>query len=61
VTLPLSEVLSWKPGSQIVLNAGPDSMVGMEAGGVPLFEGRMGRKNNKVAIRVEDRARPKDR
>jgi len=61
VTLPLSEVLSWKPGSQIVLNAGPDSMVGMEAGGVPLFQGRMGRKNNKVAIRVEDRARPKDR
>ncbi len=57
VTLPLSEVLAWKPGSQLILNAGPNSMVDMQAGGVPIFQGRMGRKNNKVAIRIEDRAR----
>lgn len=57
VTIPLSEVLDWRPGSQIVLNAGPDSMVDMQAGGVPIFSGRMGRKNQRVAIRIEDRAR----
>jgi len=57
VKIPLSEVLNWKPGSQIVLSAGPDSLVEMQAGGVPIFGGRMGRKNNKVAIRIEDRVR----
>jgi len=57
VSIPLSEVLSWEPGSQIILNAGPNSNVEMEAGGVPIFQGRMGRKNNNVAIRIEDRAR----
>ena len=60
LTVPLSEVLSWKPGSQIVLNAGPDSMVDMQAGDIPIFQGRMGRKNNKVAIRIEDRARSQE-
>lgn len=57
VTVPLSEVLSWEPGSQIMLNAGPDALVDMQAGGVPIFAGRMGRKNQKVAIQIEDRAR----
>lgn len=60
VMMPLSEVLAWKPGSQIVLNAAPDSPVNISSSGVPLFMGQMGRKNDRVAIRVEDRARSKD-
>ena len=55
VTVPLSEVLAWKPGSQVMLNAQPDSLVDMQAGGVPILRGRMGRKNDKLAIQVEDR------
>jgi flagellar motor switch protein FliM len=60
VVMPLSEVLGWKPGSQITLNATPESPVHINSSGVPLFEGQMGRKNDRVAIRVEDRARPKE-
>lgn len=57
VVMPLSEVLNWKPGSQLLLNAGPDSLVDMQAGGVPIFAGRMGRKNQQVAIQIEGRAK----
>ena len=59
-TAKLSEVLNWQPGSQIVFNVGPDSLVELRSGGVPILTGSMGRKNNNVAIRVEDRWAPPD-
>mgnify|MGYP003700626137 CR=1 FL=1 len=58
IQLSLADVLSWKPGSQILLNANPDSDVELLTGGVPLLVGRMGRRKEKVAIRVERTARP---
>ena len=54
-TISLNDVLNWKPGSQVVFNVGPDSMVELRSGGVPILSGRMGRKNNNVAIQVEER------
>lgn len=56
VVIPLSEVLSWKPGSQLALTADPETPVLISSSGVPLFQGQMGRKNDKVAIRIDDRA-----
>ncbi|MCS6853580.1 MAG: flagellar motor switch protein FliM [Elioraea sp.] len=51
--LKLSQVLSWKVGSQLALNATPDSAVSLRCGGVPLFEGRMGRRNGRIAVGIE--------
>ena len=58
----LSQVFNLKVGSQIMFNATPDSLIDLRCGEVSLYSGRMGRKGDKMAIRIEDRliARPKD-
>lgn len=54
----LSEVSQLAPGSRIVLNAGPETPIGLRCGGTPLFEGRLGRRKNALAIEIE-RALPR--
>lgn len=53
VMVPLNEVLSWKKGSELLLKSAPDSTVSVRCGNVPIFEGRMGRKNGNVSVKVE--------
>jgi flagellar motor switch protein FliM len=50
---PLSSVLNLKVGDTLMLNAGPESEVSIRAGSVPLTTGRIGRKGQHVAVRVE--------
>lgn len=50
----LKDVLSWKVGSQITLNATSDSAVKVFCEDIPVFEGRMGRKNGYVSVKVEN-------
>jgi flagellar motor switch protein FliM len=59
ITMPLYEVLNWRVGSRILLNATPDDAVELRCGDVPMFDGRMGRKGGNIAIRIEREA-PKD-
>jgi flagellar motor switch protein FliM len=49
----LSDVMSWRVGSRIVLNATADTPVSLRCGGVSLFQGRMGRRNGRMAVRIE--------
>jgi flagellar motor switch protein FliM len=49
----LSDVMAWKPGSRLVLNAPPDAAVQLRCGTTPLFDGRIGRRKNSVAVRIE--------
>ena len=49
----LSDVLDLKPGQQLLLNTAPGGTVSVRCGLVPLFEGRMGQKNNNVAVKIE--------
>ena len=51
--LPLSKVLDLKVGDTLMLNATPDSEVSVRAGAIPLTIGRMGRKGQHIAVRVE--------
>ena len=51
--VPLKTVLELKAGDTIMLGARPDSMVELRAGAVTLTRGRMGRRNQNIAIRVE--------
>ena len=53
----LREVLAWKPGSKLTLNATPDSHINMRCGDIALFRGRMGRKGQHIAIQVDDTSR----
>src|SRR5436190_143404 len=51
--IPLQKVLDLKVGDTLMLNAGPDSLIELRAGSIPLTRGRMGRRNTHIAVRVE--------
>ena len=52
-TMRLSEVIDLKPGSQIVLNGAVGSSVLLRCGNTVLFEGRVGRRKNRVAVQID--------
>ena len=51
--VPLSQVLDFKVGDTLMLNATPESHVSVRAGTLPLTIGRMGRKGQHIAVRIE--------
>jgi flagellar motor switch protein FliM len=51
----LSEVMNLKLGSQIMFNAKPDTPVDLRCGDVSLYTGKMGRKGDRMAVRISDR------
>jgi flagellar motor switch protein FliM len=51
----LQDVFDIKVGSRIMLNATQDTPVQLVCGNVPMYKGQMGRKGNKVAVRIGDR------
>lgn len=57
VVMPLDDVLNWKPGSRLMLNASPDSEIGLRCGEVKLFGAKMGRKSGNIAVRVHNQMR----
>lgn len=54
MTLPLHEVLSWKVGSQIILNVTPTAPVNLLCGDYPLFVGQVGRKMGNIAVKIDN-------
>jgi flagellar motor switch protein FliM len=52
--MPLRDILRLRVGSKIMLNATPDSTIELRCGDVAMFGGKMGRKGNHIAIRIED-------
>jgi flagellar motor switch protein FliM len=52
-TTSLNDVLNWKIGTRIMFNTQPDSLIQMRCGDRPLYFGRMGRKAQNLAVRVE--------
>jgi flagellar motor switch protein FliM len=53
-TMSLKQVMEFKVGQTLMLNATPESRIEMRCGGVPLLRGRMGRVGHQVAVRVDD-------
>jgi flagellar motor switch protein FliM len=56
--MPLSRALSLKVGSKMRLSATPDSPIILRCGDQPMLVGKMGRKGDKIAIRIDHRRRP---
>jgi flagellar motor switch protein FliM len=50
----LKDVFDLKVGSRLMLNATPDSVVSLRCGDVPMYTGKMGRKGDSIAIRIDD-------
>ncbi|MCF8490672.1 MAG: flagellar motor switch protein FliM [Rhodospirillum sp.] len=55
IHMPLSKILNLRVGSQVMFNATPDSTVQLRCGDVPMFDGKMGRKGQNIAIRVDNK------
>ncbi len=53
-TMSLADVMALEVGSRIMLSAGPGGAVQLRCGTVPLFAGRVGRRKDQVAVRIED-------
>jgi flagellar motor switch protein FliM len=51
--LPLSTIIGLKPGDRITLNVGPGAPVRLRCGEVPLFEATLGRRENRLAVKIE--------
>jgi len=51
--MQLSDVMSLKVGSRLLLNIRPDATVQLRCGGAALFEGKVGRRKSRVAVRIE--------
>ena len=54
-TMSLIDVMRLRVGSQLRLNAKPDSKITLRCGNVPLLTGQMGRVGERVAVQVEQR------
>jgi flagellar motor switch protein FliM len=52
-TMRLSDVMRLQPGSQIVLNTNIGAPVLVRCGSVALYEGRVGRRKSRIAVRIE--------
>jgi len=57
IVLSLNEVMNWRSGSQILLNAVPSSPINLRCGEIPLFVGGMGQKNGNMAIKIDKKLR----
>jgi len=58
VTSSLGEVLEWEKGTFLPLQATPDSPVELRCGNIPMFTGSMGRKGNRIAVRIDRKHEP---
>lgn len=54
VFVDLKSVINWEVGSQIYLEATPDSPVRLVCENHPLFTGKVGRKAGNIAVKIED-------
>ncbi|NQV45497.1 MAG: FliM/FliN family flagellar motor switch protein, partial [Rhodospirillales bacterium] len=53
--MSLGDVFNIRVGSRLMLGAGPSSLIQLKCGDIPMHLGRMGRKGDHIAIRIEDR------
>ncbi len=51
--LPLSELLEWKIGSQVLFSTNVDDELEMRCGNVPMFRGPVGQKQGNIAVQID--------
>ncbi|MEK9724943.1 MAG: flagellar motor switch protein FliM [Rhodospirillaceae bacterium] len=53
--MKLAQVFNLSVGSQIMFSTSPNDLIQLHCGEVPMYTGRMGRRGQNIAIRIEDR------
>lgn len=51
--LPLSELLNWKIGTQILFNTRTTDELELRCGNVPMFKGPVGQKQGNIAVQID--------
>ncbi len=59
--MQLKDVFDLKVGSRLMLSASPDSPVDLRCGEVSMYSGKMGRKGDHIAIRIDERVVDKEK
>ncbi len=54
-TMRLKDVFDLKVGSRIMLDATPDSTIELRCGEIPMYSGKMGRRGDSIAVRIDNR------
>jgi flagellar motor switch protein FliM len=52
-SMRLGDIIALQPGSHILLNTAQNAPVQLRCGTVALFEGKVGRRKNHVAVRID--------
>ena len=52
-TLPLSELLDWKIGTQVLFNTRTIDELELRCGNVPMFKGPVGQKQGSIAVQID--------
>jgi flagellar motor switch protein FliM len=60
-TLPLGAIMGLTVGSTLALNTRPDAQVTLRCGQVPLLRGRVGRRGDNIAIRIDEQISSQER
>ncbi len=54
ITLELSEILNVRVGDTLYFNTKPTDKIELRCGDIPIFRGPMGRKDQNIAVKIED-------
>ena len=55
VTVSLNDVLNWKVGSRLDLQLTPETTVDLRCGESSMFRGKVGRKGDNIAVRIDQK------
>ncbi|MCK4946728.1 MAG: flagellar motor switch protein FliM [Alphaproteobacteria bacterium] len=57
-TVPLNNLVNWKPGSVLMLNTRPDDLIEMRVGDKGMFMAKIGQKKDLIACSIEEYIEP---
>ena len=57
-TLPLDDLLNWKPGTTVVFNTTPRDKVEVRCGDFPMYKATMGQKQGILAMKINNYIKP---
>lgn len=59
-SVPLGEMLAWKPGDQLFFNTTTSDHLELRCGDFPMFRGPVGRRQDNIAVRIENYLEPEE-
>jgi flagellar motor switch protein FliM len=58
-TVPLNDLVNWKPGSTVLFNTRPEDLIEMRVGEHPMFMAKVGQRQGRIAASIGEYIEPK--